>query len=210
MLATTGAVFDNPAKKMRVDAAQRAGAIEAYITTGSAGGLSRRPNDPGRIAAGMQRPTASADGGAPSEFQLQILDSKQSECCRRCTVAPARVRKVAPPQLDSVRDLLKKVSASSHAELYSVLRGHVYVGAVDNSRHLLQHQTQLYMVDTTAVWYVAHLCRCVPQRPRLLPLTCSRCVCACGALYVCPLGTAMSCSIKKHCDGLRKWKDGLI
>jgi hypothetical protein len=70
-------------------------------------------------------------------------------------VAPARMRKVAPPQLDSVRDLLKQVSASSHAELYSVLRGHVYVGAVDNSRHLLQHQTQLYMVDTVAVWYVA-------------------------------------------------------
>ena len=34
--------------------------------------------------------------------------------------------------------------------LRSVVRGHVYVGAVDEGRHLLQHQTQLYLVDTTA------------------------------------------------------------
>lgn len=79
------------------------------------------------------------------------------------------MRKVVPPQLDSVRALLKQVSASSHAELYSVLRGHVYVGAVDNSRHLLQHQTQLYMVDTTAVWFVACPYCCMPPH-RLLPV----------------------------------------
>ena len=69
-----GVVFDNPAKKMRVDAAQRTGAIEAYITTGSRGPI-QRPNDAGRIAAGRQRPTASADGGAPSEYHQATRSS---------------------------------------------------------------------------------------------------------------------------------------
>jgi hypothetical protein len=126
-------------------------------------------------------------------------------------VAPARMRKVAPPQLDSVRGLLKQVSARSHAELYSVLRGHVYVGAVDNSRHLLQHQTQLYLVDTVAVWYVPYLHRCVPNDRLQYLSPCSQRVALIVRYWVvdaCVLVTVRSCSIRKHCGGSLKWRGG--
>ena len=134
-----GSQVENPAKKMRVDSTQRTGAIEAYISTGRESGGGGRGSDAARIAAGG-RPSAAAAGGADERGGYAMAP-----------FAPARMRKVAPPQLDSIRALLKAVSVASHAELYGVLRGHVYVGSVDNGRHLLQHQTQLYMVDTTAV-----------------------------------------------------------
>ena len=88
------AVAENPAKKMRVDASQRTGAIEAYITTSR---RPARPNDAMRIAAGSQRPMAS--GGAP--------------------IAPARMRTVEPPRLDSIKALLRAVSNRAHGELYT-------------------------------------------------------------------------------------------
>ena len=37
-----------------------------------------------------------------------------------------------------------------------MLKAHVYVGAVDSRRHLIQHQTQLYLTDTHALCTALH------------------------------------------------------
>ena len=88
VLAKCSLLYINGSKRP-FSLSQRTGAIEAYITTGASstgGGAARsRPNDAARIAAGVQRPTASADGGAP--------------------IAPARMRKVRQRQFLSTLNL---------------------------------------------------------------------------------------------------------
>ncbi|CAG7823197.1 unnamed protein product [Allacma fusca] len=52
-------------------------------------------------------------------------------------------------RLKSVKDLCKKLEDDCHKELLEIIRGHIFVGCVDRTRALIQHETKLYMINTT-------------------------------------------------------------
>lgn len=54
-------------------------------------------------------------------------------------------------ELSSIHRLLRNVTQNAHRGLAALFRQHIYVGAVDASYVLLQHQTKLYVVHIGAV-----------------------------------------------------------
>ncbi|RKP39943.1 hypothetical protein BJ085DRAFT_14676 [Dimargaris cristalligena] len=59
------------------------------------------------------------------------------------TMVPPRI----PVRLTSILELRNEVQSNHHRELTRLLNGHTFVGLVDYSRALIQHETRLYMIN---------------------------------------------------------------
>ena len=49
--------------------------------------------------------------------------------------------------LTSVKELLEEALVDTHHDLCEILRSHVYVGMADERRALIQHKTNLYLLN---------------------------------------------------------------
>lgn len=121
---------------------------------GAAGGL-RTGDEAGGAGKRLREGAASigetSDAGGAPELTVGV---PASTCGGKRQMGEAMVASDRPwvaCELSSIHRLLRVVTQNAHRGLAVLFRQHIYVGAVDASYVLLQHQTKLYVVHIGAV-----------------------------------------------------------
>jgi len=102
------------------------GKLDAFMTT-SAAGITEKKTTP------KKKVTSEVDGKAKG------------------SLAPAVHKKVQTVRLTSVRNLLQDIFTEGHKGLQEVFQNHTWVGCVDTTWALIQHQTKLYLLNVPTI-----------------------------------------------------------
>eukprot|EP00775_Hariotina_reticulata_P009980 gene9981-10135_t len=101
---------------------------------------------PRHVEVNVHPTKKEASAAALTSAAAPVPTRRRTAAGRACTPGAAEG---LPP--GSVRELLAEVHAAAHCELEQVLRNHTWVGMADDRLALLQHSTQLYLVDVGAL-----------------------------------------------------------
>ncbi|EDW74685.2 uncharacterized protein Dwil_GK15817 [Drosophila willistoni] len=93
-------------------------------------------------------PLKQSDSGLSSASANSTSSGSEVNASQDESFRAVAARKSKEVRLSSVLDMQQKVERSCNVRLRSILKQLVYVGCVDESRALFQHETQLYMCNT--------------------------------------------------------------
>ena len=78
-----------------------------------------------------------------------IRETKDSHQDKRQKTDPSQIVRLKTTDLTSVQEIKQEILNSCSLECKEVLSGHTFVGLVDRELALIQHDTKLYLVNTT-------------------------------------------------------------